>query len=73
MSQTAKSKTPIRKKKNAANPQVMFSTLIDPEKYRSLRLLSVQMDKEIKQLIDEALDLLFTKHANNIPTLPKRS
>jgi hypothetical protein len=45
--------------------------LIDPDKYRSLRLLSVQTDREIKELIDEALNLLFAKHANNIPQILK--
>jgi hypothetical protein len=73
MSQTSKSKPLMRKKMNSASPQVMFSTLIDPEKYKSLRLLSVQLDIEIKQLVDEALALLFAKHANSIPTLPKQS
>lgn len=52
---------------------VSFSTLIDPAKYVSLRLLSVQADAEIKELVDEALDLLFAKHADSIPSLPKRS
>lgn len=55
-----------------ASRRVSFSTLIDSEKYRSLRLLSVQADTEIKDLVDEALDLLFAKHADSIPTLPKR-
>jgi hypothetical protein len=72
MPQTTKRKTPTRIKKKS-NSEVMFSTLIDPDKYRSLRLLSAQIDTEIKQLIDEALDLLFAKHINDIPKLTKRS
>jgi hypothetical protein len=67
MSQSDKQKSSDR------NGKVTFSTLIDPEKYRSLRLLSVQTDTEIKKLIDEALSLLFTKHAENIPSLPRRN
>lgn len=73
MSQTAKHKASTRIKKAKAISKVMFSTLIDPDKYRSLRLLSAQTDLEIKQLIDEALDLLFAKHANDIPRLTRRS
>lgn len=72
MTQTSKYKTATRSKRQKPDSRVMFSTLIYPEKYRSLRLLSAQTDIEIKELIDEALDLLFAKHADSIPRLPRR-
>ena len=62
-----------RDKQQSSRGKASFSTLIDPEKYRSLRLLSVQIDVEIKDLIDEALDLLLVKYADSIPKPPKRT
>lgn len=69
MTQASKYKPATRNKK--PKTRVMFSTLIYPEKYRSLRLLSAQTNIEIKELIDEALDLLFAKHADSIPSIPR--
>lgn len=62
-----------QEKKKSSHGKVSFSTLIDPAKYRCVRLLSVQVDIEIKDLIDEALDLLLVKYADSLPTIPPRS
>lgn len=61
------------KEKDPAKEKATFTTFVDPEKYRLVRLLSVQTDREIKDLVDEALDLLLSKHAENIPRLPNQS
>lgn len=61
------------KEKVSAKEKATFTTFVDPEKYRLIRLLSVQTDREINDLIDEALDLLLSKHAENIPRLPNQS
>lgn len=61
------------KEKDPAKEKNTFTTFVDPEKYRLIRLLSVQTDREINDLIDEALDLLLSKHAGNIPRLPNQN
>jgi hypothetical protein len=61
------------KEKDPAKEKNTFTTFVDPEKYRLIRLLSVQTDREINDLVDEALDLLLSKYERSIPRVPNQN
>ena len=45
-------------------PPKMFSTRIDPELLKKLKHLSVDLEKPISELVEEAIENLVKKHKN---------
>ena len=47
--------------------RVKFSNTVDQDKLKRLKIIAVETDKNISELLDEAFDLLIDKYEKDLP------